>query len=283
MQRLSLFAAAALLAVAGSARAADWSDTSISVRYGTSFEEPFDPNQHLAKGIVGLTHADGDKYGTDFFNADILLSGKGDPGSGTTQGAQEIYVVYRRLLDFGKISGSDFKMGPVRGYGATAGFDLNSKNDSYGSKKRMLVIGPTVMLDVPGFLNISVLMLAESNAPNGIDNRYHYKNHAALDAVWGIGIPGPLPLSLNGYFDFIGAKGTNEFGGKTAPETHLDTQLMLDAGSLMAMPKGKFQVGIEYEFWKNKFGNPTTAPGVPFGAGPGATAHTPEIRAEYHF
>ena len=57
--------------------------------------------------------------------------------------------------------------------------------------------------------------------------------------------------------------------------------LMLDAGSMMGAPKHTFLVGLEYEYWKNKFGNPTV--GGAFGAGPGATAHTPMIRAEYHF
>jgi hypothetical protein len=54
---------------------------------------------------------------------------------------------------------------------------------------------------------------------------------------------------------------------------------MLDAGSMMGMPKHTLLVGLEYEYWKNKFGNPTVASG----AGPGATAHTPMVRAEYHF
>ena len=54
---------------------------------------------------------------------------------------------------------------------------------------------------------------------------------------------------------------------------------MLDAGLVMGGPKHTFLVGVAYEYWRNKFGNPTTTPG----AGPGATARTPMIRAEYHF
>ena len=34
--------------------------------------------------------------------------------------------------------------------------DINTKDDAgYNSKKRMLVAGPTLMLDVPGFFNLS--------------------------------------------------------------------------------------------------------------------------------
>ena len=273
------------LALAPLANAADWSDTSLSVRYGTKFAEPYDDNADgsrvdIKKTIFGLTHADGYKYGSNFFNVDVLLSDRKDPGDGTAgnPGAQEVYLVYRHTLDIGKVTGQKLSYGLMRGVGLTAGFDLNTKNDGYGSKKRMLVFGPTIMLDVPGFLNLSALLFDESNAPNGLPDRYHYKNHGALEADFGIGI-GSLPLAFKGYALYIGSKGLNEFGGATKPETHLDVALTYDVGSVMSMAKNAFSIGLEYEYWKNKFGNPTTTPG----AGGGATAKTPMIRAEYHF
>ena len=110
------------------------------------------------------------------------------------------------------------------------------------------------MLEVPGFLNLSALLFDESNAPAAIAKRYHYKNHLALEADWGIGI-GDLPLSFNGYAQFITAKGKDEFGTQTAPESHIDADLMLDAGSLAGLSKKTFLVGVEYEYWHNKFGN----------------------------
>lgn len=284
LRRNALSACIGLAAMA-SVHAADWSDTSLSVRYGTKFAEPYDnradgSRQDIKKTIFGLTHADGYKYGSNFFNLDVLLSDRKDPGDGTAgnPGAQEFYLVYRHTLDLGKVSGQELKYGLMRGLGVTAGFDLNSKNDSYASKKRMLVIGPTVMLDVPGFLNLSALLLDESNAPNGIPDRYHYKNHGAVEADFGIPV-GSLPLAFKGYALYIGSKGMNEFGGATKPETHVDVALTWDVGSSMSMAKNAFSIGLEYEYWKNKFGNPTTTPG----AGPGATAHTPMVRAEYHF
>ena len=282
-----LLASTALVLASGSAIAADWSDTSLGLRYGTKFAEPFDNNPDgsrtdIKKGIVSLTHADGYKYGSNFFNVDFLQSGGTDPGNGVAgnPGAQEVYGVYRHTLDIGKVSGQEIKFGPVRGVGLTAGFDLNSKNDSYASKKRMLVVGPTLFVDVPGFLNVSALLLDESNAPNGLGHRYHYKTHGALEADFGIGI-GSLPLSLNGYALWIGSKGQNEFGGATAAETHIDAALMWDVGATAGGPKHTFLLGLEYEYWRNKFGNPTVT--GPFEAGNGATASTPMIRGEYHF
>ena len=295
MKRQSPFAsrsalgAVAISAFAGLAftpmvQAADWSDTAVSLRYGTTFAEPFDNNADgsrvdIKKAILAFTSATGYKYGTTFVNIDFLQSDSNDPGGGVAghAGAQEVYGVFRNTFDIGKISGMKLAMGPVRGLGLTAGIDINTKNDGYASKKRMFVVGPTLMLDVPGFLNVSALLFDESNAPQAITTRYHYKNHAAFEADWGIAIL-DLPLSFNGYAQFITAKGRDEFGTQTAPESHIDADLMLDAGSLAGLSKKTWLIGVEYEYWHNKFGNSDKG-----FAGKGATASTPMVRLEYHF
>ena len=280
---LARCAALAALATAGvSAQAADWSDTSIGYRYGTEFAEPFNAND-IKKSIFNLNHVSGYKYGSNFFNVDLLLSDSKDPSSaGATSGAHEIYVVYRHTLDIGKVSGANFKFGPMRGLGFTAGFDFNTKTDAgYNSKKRMLVAGPTVMLDVPGFLNVSLLALWESNAPYNTFNqtatpRYTYDTHPMLTAAWGI--PLGAGFSFEGFANWIASKGNNEFGGGTKPETNIDAQVMYDASGLVGAGKNTFKVGLEYQYWRNKFGNDHNG-----AAGKGAFAKTPMLRAEYHF
>ncbi|MBC7454884.1 MAG: outer envelope protein [Massilia sp.] len=262
--------------------AADWSDTSMSYRYGTQFAEPFN-NQDITKSIVNFSNVSGYKFGKNFVSVDFLLSSEVDPSSaGAATGAHEAYVVYRHTLDLGKISGKSMAFGPVRGVGMTFGFDANSKTDAgYNSKKRMLVAGPTLMFDVPGFLDASVLLLSESNAPYNTFSRsgtprYHYKNHAMLTAAWGIPFNIGLPLSFEGYANYIGSKGHDEFGGDTRPETNIDMQIMYDLSAAVGAGKNTFKVGVEYQYWKNKFGNSSVN-------NPGATAKTPMIRAEYHF
>ena len=267
-----------MLAASVPATAADWSDTSIGYRYGTKFREPFNA-QDISKNIVDLQHVSGYKYGTNFFNVDFLMSDSKDPQNVGGAGAQEAYVVYRNTIDFGKVAGKDYKTGIFRGFGATFGFDWNTKNDiGYSSKKRMLVLGPTVMFDVPGFLNVSVLALNESNAPVGHPSRYTYTTHAMLTGAWGIPF-GDSPFSFEGFINVIAPKGLDEFGAQTKTETNFDAQIMLDLGRVMGGPKGTFKVGLEYQYWKNKFGNDNSAPGE----NGGAFAKTPMIRAEYHF
>lgn len=275
-------AAGLLLLASCAAHAADWSDTSLSYRYGSKFSEPYN-GADIVKHVVNFSHVSGYKYGKNFFSVDYLISDENDPSAvGSRSGAHEAYAVYRHTLDLGKVTGQAMAFGPVRGVGVTAGFDINSKTDAgYNSKKRMLVLGPTLMFDVPGFLDVSLLALHESNAPyNGFTqtatDRYRYDTHAMLTAAWGIPFTLGVPLSFEGYANYIGTKGKNEFGGPTAVEINVDMQLMYDLSEAVGAAKNTFKVGLEYQYWKNKFGNPARAV-------PGATARTPMVRAEYHF
>jgi len=270
----------ALAAAAVSAQAADWSDTALTYRQGSQYAEPFN-TKDISKNILGLTHASGYKYGSNFFNVDFLMSDKNDPASaGSSTGAQEVYAVYRNTVDLSKVTGNAYKFGIVRGLGVTGGFDFNTKADAgYNSKKRMLVVGPTVMLDVPGFLNVSLLELFESNSPYSTfshtgTGRYSYSAHPMIGLAWGVPFSvGSVPLSFEGFANFIASKGKNEFGAETAAETNIDMQVMYDVTGTKT-----FKVGVEYQYWNNKFGNNVSGP-----AGKGALAKTPMIRAEYHF
>ncbi|TFW27135.1 outer envelope protein [Massilia arenosa] len=273
-----------IFATCGSAAAADWSDTAVSWRYGTRFREPFN-DRDIHKHVLALTHASGYTYGTNYFNVDFLQSDENDPASlGQTEGAQEAYVVYRHTLDIGKLRGKDITFGAVRGVGLTFGFDWNTKNDvGYNSRKRMLVAGPTLMWNVPGFFNSSLLLIHESNAPSGafppiseVRGRYTYRTHPMLSASWAI--PAGERWSWEGYINVIAAKGRDETGNPTGPETNLDMTLMYDLGPQLGAKKNTFRVGAEYQFWNNKFGNTSATTG-----GRGQRASTPMIRAEYHF
>lgn len=251
-----------------SAQAAEWSDTAIGVRYGTMFAEPYN-TQDIEKTIVNVTHSSGYRYGTHFFNADFLMS------DGSDGNAQEIYLVYRHTLDLARVSGRSMALGPVRGFGLTAGFDVNTKNDTgYGSKKRMLVAGPTLAMEVPGFMNVGLYALWESNRPRTVVERYSYDMHPMLNVAWGIPV-GKTGVSFEGYLNWIAAKGRNELGGPTSAETNLDVAFWFDVSPHIGAAPKAFRVGVGYQYWRNKFGNPKNVPG--------SLAKTPMLRADFHF
>ncbi|MEB3753141.1 outer envelope protein [Acinetobacter sp. MD2(2019)] len=268
-----------------SASALTWSDNALGLRYGSDFSEPYKNNadgskMDINKKIYSFTHSSGYSYGTNFLNVDFLQSDDevygGITNKANEKGTKEVYVVYRNNIDIGKVFKTDLSSPGIRGYALTAGFDANTKNDSYGSKKRMWVVGPTINFNVPGFLSLSALAFFESNKPKGLDSRYNYDPHAAVQLSWGIPIAS-TPLSFEGFALWIDSKGKNEYGGKTSPETNIDAMLMYDLSPMIWGKNDKtLRVGAEYQYWHNKFGNPTEG-------NKGATANTPMVRVDFHF
>lgn len=276
MNRAAALSLGLAIAVAsGGVRA--WSDSALGMRVGDRFAEPFNLRADgaatdIQKFIVWLTHVAGDHAGTTFANIDVLKSDRRDPiaGQAGRPGALEVYGVFRATVDLGYLANANLAWGPGRSVGLTGGVDLNRKDDEYGSRKQMVVLGPTWMLDMPGFVNVSALWLWESNRPDAVGHRFTYRGHGALQATFGVPL-GQAPVSLNGYAQYIGAKGINEFGSQTASETHVDASLMWNLG--------QHRIGVGHEYWRNKFGNPTHWVG---GSNAGATARTWMLRYEVH-
>ena len=72
----------------------------------------------------------------------------------------------------------------LKSYGFTVGFDWNTKNDDYGSNRQMYVAGPSITLNVPGYLNLSLLGYYESNDANVLTSKYMYDPYLALQVLW---------------------------------------------------------------------------------------------------
>jgi nucleoside-specific outer membrane channel protein Tsx len=271
--------AASLSAAGTSAQAATWSDAWVHGQYGTQFAEPGNPKD-IAKRILGFSYASGDSLGTNFFNMDVLMSDSSDPeacAAGTScaaAGAQEIYAVYRRTFSYSQISGNKINWGPINDVLLGMGFDYSSKNTTFAPRVRKFRIGPMLGLNVPGYAKVGLELYKESNHngfnpyPQGGD--VSFKTTYVLAADWGIPFAGGS-WKWSGYFDHIGAKG---YG--TAPETLLSTEIMYDVGKALYSVPNKLWAGVQYQYWRNKFGNPASTV-------PGAKASTPMVRVEYHF
>lgn len=93
----------------------------------------------------------------------------------------------------------------------------------------------------------------------------------------------PPPITLPEWAQIYAAGASprlllERFGGNTAVETNIDMQLMIDMSALVDAGKNTFRLGLEYQYWNNKFGHSHKG-----AAGSGALAKTPMIRTEYHF
>jgi hypothetical protein len=276
--------------------ASDWSDTYIGYRYGHDYREPFNPND-ISKNIFSLTHASGYKYGSNFFNVDMLKSNNQDLASGGGGGAQEVYVVYRTTLSGSAVFGKPLKFaGIIRDIGLTGGFDYNAKDDQFSARVYKWALGPKVSFDVPGFFDVAIVWRTEHNhnwyatspqfggagcvssATNVCNPNIEFKDTAAMEAAWLIPFPiGTVPVKFQGFMNYIGAKGRDGQGAGTKPETLLELALMVDVGSFAAHKDTVF-VGVGYQYWHNKFGSNSSAD--PTG---GSTARVPQLELEWHF
>jgi len=265
-----------------SAAADDLSDTFIGYRYGTRFREPTDPND-IAKTIVQFAHASTYRYGSNYLNIDYFKSDSKDPASGTDSGgAAESYLTYRNQLQYGKVTGTPLAFGVIRDVALTAGLDLNTKDTTMGPRKQVIIVGPTLKFDVPGFLDVGLWYYRERNhcgIPPCLQSDAHsqvtFDPTYLINATWGIPFEvGTVPLKFQGFVNFVGPKGKDYTNRDTAKETLLRTSLMVDVGQVLASHKNVVYVGGGYEYWHNKYGNP---PGV------GTQVNAPQFQVEWHF
>ncbi len=238
MTRLStriktLAVAGALLAAPAVSQAATWSDTFIGYRYGTDFREPNNARD-VEKHILQFTHASGYSVGQNFVNLDIFQSDKADPTErGGSNGATEFYLTYRHQVHLGKAFDKSLAFGPVKEVAITAGVDLNTKNSPVQPRKRLLVIGPTLKFDVPGFLDVSLLFGKEWNHNNfgTVEKEIAFDPQWIISAAWGIPFnAGPVPLKFQGFANYLSKRGEDYNGKKTKAETLMRTSLMVDVG-----------------------------------------------------
>jgi nucleoside-specific outer membrane channel protein Tsx len=277
MRSIPALLAAGLVTASGVVSAATFSDTYIGYRYGNGYTEPGIASD-VPKHIFMLGHFSVYKYGTNFFNLDILKSIENDPAAPSrtnTSQAQELYVSYRHALSLSKTTGSKVSFGPVRDVSITAGFDAGAKNTSFAARPFKLLLGPTLNVGLPvGFLDLSLLMYNEDNNNGIVGREVNFDTTWQLGAVWGVPFTLGVPAIFKGFMSITGPKGKDGFGVETETETLLRTSVQWDIGTLAGLNKGTVFAGVGYEYWKNKFGNPP---------GRGTKTSTPTLHAEWHF
>jgi hypothetical protein len=255
------------------ANSAIWSDSFIGLTQGTKFKEPGSPVE-VEKTVVTLQYVGGYKYGVNFFSVDMLQSDHQDPAKGPTiatpsgRGAQEVYATYSNTLSFGKL-GANTKFGPIRDIGFQGGFDFNSKNDTFGAGLVKFIAGPKVEFDVNGLLTLGLLYCKENNNNGFTGKDVNFDGTGRLATVWNFNYDWSVPVTFKGWATYTQNKGLG-----TAPETWLESSLLLDLAQVTGQPK-TFYAGVGYQYIKNKFGNQPSFPGTKVNA--------PSLKMEIHF
>lgn len=226
--------AAALIALvgAGESMALEWMSNSVGFRYGQQFTNPNNPDK-FAKRIYSFTHADGYRYGSNFFNLDVFLSDNRDPRKGTDHGGSEVYAVYRHQLYASRVFDRPLGTGLVKDYAFTLGFDASRNNNLASAKKRALVFGPTLKFNGPGVLDLSLLYYREKNhfgVPGARHPDHTFDTTYMLNLTWMRPFKvGNRAAKFQGFVNYVGEKGEDYNDKDTAAETLVRTALMVAA------------------------------------------------------
>ena len=256
IKRLGL--AAGMLLTARAASAEGFSDNVFSYRYQPFSREP-GISQAIAKNILHLSHVDGGQNWIDnFFSIDALQSNPNDPANNGTTGATEVYGVYRGDLNNMTAFGHPMLAIPgfVRDVTFQIGGDFNTKNTAFAPEKKLIVVGPNIHFDTPGFFNLAIHFAHEWNYNGIVGQGVSFNSTAEFEMVgmYPLTFTG-LPLRVEGFTNVVLPKGPDGFGAQTVTEWLFHAHVTLDIGDLVWHKPRILDGFIGYQYWLNKFGN----------------------------
>lgn len=210
-----------LLGIATAQAADRWSSTNVQVLYGETYE--LGPE---TRTILTLEHASGWEYGDNFFFVDV--TDFEDEGT-------ELYGEFASRLSLSKISGRKIGVGPLADV-------LLAGQLEFGEGLRTYLYGIGTSWTIPGFafFNLDFYVRDEQ----GLDGNPTWQITPSWLVPFGVG---PVKASFGGFIDFAGSQGDREESIIGAP------QLLVDVGNFWGAPD-RLHAGIEYQFWRNKFG-----------------------------
>ena len=210
----------ACLGTCPAAGAASWGVTGVQLLHGTGFELGPD-----SRDIFTFEHASGWGLGSNFFFFDVT-----QPFGSDT----DIYGEWYPRLSWSKLGLMSEGTGLLRDVSFTA--SLNA-----GQEFRAYLAGVTFHLNVPGFTYVDLDVMA-------YDDRSDTDVTYIVTPAWDLPFAaGRLGCRFRGFVDLIGAE------GERAQQLLAQPQLLVDLGRLWGR-EGAFFVGVEYQYWHNKYG-----------------------------
>ncbi|MCP1483492.1 Nucleoside-specific outer membrane channel protein Tsx [Pseudomonas sp. NFPP07] len=212
-----------------------WQNNSLTYLYGKDFTI----NPQIQQTVT-FEHADAWKYGDNFLFIDkIFYNGKKDGNVGPNT----YYGEFSPRLSFGKIFDQKLEFGPIKDVLLAMTYEFGEgDNESY-------LIGPGFDLAIPGFdyfqLNFYNRQTEGSRAG---DNVWQ------ITPVWSYTIPvGSSDILIDGFIDWVVDNDKNAKGEYHA-NLHINPQIKYDLGKALKLGDKQLYVGIEYDYWKNKYG-----------------------------
>jgi hypothetical protein len=266
---------------------ADWfikSDNQLWQSYGPTYKQVNIPTNHTNHGSdvgafrTNLYHLDEWKYGGNYANFGFIKSNGHDPKKGSEVGATQFYGSFLGYLSGNAIYGpQSFSFGPVKDLRLDFGLNFNDKNSNLGNKKKEIVLGPSVSIDVPGTLLFAVHLVKEWNYNDIVKVSVNYDPalQVAIFASQPLSFT-PIPLRIQTIIVIETPKGKDGFRRNTVTNFLNETRLVLDLGQTLLNKPRRFDVFIGFQYWLNKTGNDHTIKS-------GAVEQTAVLGAAWHF
>ena len=233
----SLMLAGSLLA-GGQAMAGDllqWQNNSLTYLYGKDFQV----NPRIQQTVT-FEHADAWKYGDNFFFIDkIFYNGKEDHFAGENTH----YGEFQPRLSFGKIFDQKLEFGPIKDVLLAMTYEFGEDDtESY-------LVGPGFDLAIPGF-DYFQLNFYNRHTEGGRPGDDVWQ----ITPVWSYTIPvGGSDVLIDGFMDWVVDNDVNSKGEYHA-NLHFNPQVKYDLGKALNLGAKQLYVGVEYDYWKNKYG-----------------------------
>ncbi len=211
-----------------------WSDTSVTLMKGTQYEVG-----DTDKTVFTLEHASGHSWGSIFTFVDRL--------SHDNDNQHELYGEFGANITLNELDNSVFK----DVYLATQ-WEFNS--DKFAQFDNYLV-GVGANLSIPKFNFANITYYRRNNELGDNNNQ--------LTFVWSV--PFGDSIVYDGFIDAVDSTDS------VASGYNFTSQIKYDVGQHIGIEKNKFYAGVEYVYWKNKFGID------------GITEKNPNIMVKWHF
>lgn len=233
----SLLAAGALAVVTAlpqTAGAQGFSATEVQLHQGDGYLFGRNGINETSRTTVTLDHITVRDWGDLYFFVDFFSDGDGTGRKSDQYG--EIYMHFS-----GRNAGLSFGDGLIKD--VALGASINQGTDFTAA-----LIGPRVSFNVPGFRVLSLGLYAYDTVtdPFGRDLDTTYQATLVWDRPFDIG---SQKFLFKGFADFIGERGQG-----VDNQILFSPQLRWDAGHAMGKKPGVFQIGLEYNYFENKFG-----------------------------
>jgi len=196
-----------------------WQDFSVTYLNGSNYRVDGPDKQ-----VLTFEHVAGESWGDSFLFLDHL---RGDNGNRSN------YAEWSPRLSLSKLSGSEFKYGIINDVLFTSTVEMSSLQTNF-------LYGVATDLTVPGFQYLKLNFYRRNN--DGVEDNWQ------LTTTWGVPFKlGEMEFLYDGFMDWSSATADQ------SASMNFTSQLKWALHPLLDM-KSKLYVGIEYVYWRNKYG-----------------------------